>query len=214
MATGIGMKMTIAMISKKFGSVRDISTDTLEEWLKNHSISGKVAGINTPTGNQSSPIDNLVTGSSSGTQTQEVTNAQRKLVILDCRPEEEFVISHLEGSVRVDYDKDVKEIIQTLPEHLHTVENLANTDIVCYCSLGYRSSVVADKFQNFLKENSGCLPGGSESPAAVNLEGSLFKWANEGRHMVDMDGRQTIFAHPYNVVYGKLLKHELRKQTL
>ncbi|XP_069136532.1 uncharacterized protein [Argopecten irradians] len=180
MATGIGMKMTIAMISKKFGSVRDISTDTLEEWLKNHSISGKVAGINTPTGNQSSPIDNLVTGSSSGTQTQEVTNAQRKLVILDCRPEEEFVISHLEGSVRVDYDKDVKEIIQTLPEHLHT----------------------------------GCLPGGSESPAAVNLEGSLFKWANEGRHMVDMDGRQTIFAHPYNVVYGKLLKHELRKQTL
>ena len=44
-----------------------------------------------------------------------------------------------------------------------------------------------------------------------NLEGSLFKWANESRPMVDGRDEPTIFAHPYSAVWGKLLKPELRR---
>ena len=44
-----------------------------------------------------------------------------------------------------------------------------------------------------------------------NLEGSLFKWANENRHMTNSEGCQTKFAHPYNAVFGKLLNSALRK---
>ena len=44
-----------------------------------------------------------------------------------------------------------------------------------------------------------------------NLEGSLFKWANENRHMTNSEGCETKFAHPYNAVFGKLLNSDLRK---
>ncbi|XP_033747752.1 uncharacterized protein LOC117332816 [Pecten maximus] len=214
MATGIGMKMSISIISKKFESVTDISTDTLAKWIKYRSMPFEPAGNNTITGNQSTSGSENVTGSSSEHQVNEVTNATRKLVLLDCRPEEEFVISHLKGSVRVDFDKDLIEIIKTLPQDLQPVKNLGNTDIVCYCSIGYRSSTVADKFQKYMKANTASLRPGSEFPAVFNLEGSLFKWANESRHMVDIDGRTTTFAHPYNAMWGKLLNAELRKWTL
>ena len=44
-----------------------------------------------------------------------------------------------------------------------------------------------------------------------NLEGSIFKWANEGRPMIDNRDRPTKHAHPYNSVWGKLLNKSLRK---
>ena len=43
-----------------------------------------------------------------------------------------------------------------------------------------------------------------------NLEGSLFKWANEGRPLVDFRGEKTILCHPYNAVFGKMLNRQLR----
>lgn len=44
-----------------------------------------------------------------------------------------------------------------------------------------------------------------------NLEGSIFKWANEGKDLQDNEGRKTVFVHPYNVIWGKLLNAELRR---
>ena len=43
-----------------------------------------------------------------------------------------------------------------------------------------------------------------------NLEGSIFKWANEGKDLEDNKGLKTLVVHPYNVVWGKLLNAELR----
>ena len=43
-----------------------------------------------------------------------------------------------------------------------------------------------------------------------NLEGSIFKWANEGKDLEDNKGLKTVVVHPYNVVWGKLLNAELR----
>ena len=68
------------------------------------------------------------------------------------------------------------------------------------------SEIVAKKVKNVL--------GGERIPdvEVYNLEGSLFKWANESRPMVDHKDRPTSCVHPYNVVWGKLLHSHLRKK--
>lgn len=47
-----------------------------------------------------------------------------------------------------------------------------------------------------------------------NLEGSIFKWANENRPMVDVKDKATIYAHPYNAVFQHLLRKELRLRCI
>ena len=55
------------------------------------------------------------------------------------------------------------------------------------------------------------VAGTSDKKAVYNMWGSLFQWANEGRPMIDDNNKPTIYAHPYNYVFGKVLKKELRK---
>ena len=50
----------------------------------------------------------------------------------------------------------------------------------------------------------------ADNVRVYNLEGSLFKWANEGRPMVDSNGQPVTKVHPYNAVFGKFLNKELR----
>ena len=70
---------------------------------------------------------------------------------------------------------------------------ITEKDIVCYCSVGYRSSILADRIN--------AIDGGGGG-SACNLEGSVFKWANEGREIVDSGGNATYFVHPYNWFFG------------
>lgn len=53
--------------------------------------------------------------------------------------------------------------------------------------------------------------GNGSNISVYNLEGSIFKWANEKRSLIDSKGQSTVFVHPYNFLYGKLLKSEFRK---
>ena len=64
--------------------------------------------------------------------------------------------------------------------------------IVVYCSVGYRSSQLAEKLRARSIEN------------VFNLEGSLFQWANEGRSLYRGDER-VHEAHPYDEEWGQLL---------
>ena len=66
----------------------------------------------------------------------------------------------------------------------------SDTNVVCYCSIGYRSSILANRINAIGAGN------------ASNLEGSMFKWANEGREIVDFGGNTTHFVHPYNWLFG------------
>ena len=76
-------------------------------------------------------------------------------------------------------------------------------DLVCYCSVGYRSSIVAEQILK-LKED-GQLPQGLRP---VNLEGSIFQWASERRSLTRK--RQTgveikvTTVHPFSTVWGAL----------
>ena len=86
------------------------------------------------------------------------------------------------------------------------------------CHSNYRASYICDEVVLFPAPVS-CVPdatearGGYQCPELeiYNLEGSLFKWANEGRPLVDINSKPTVYAHPYSAIWGKLLKSELRK---
>ncbi|KAK3731957.1 hypothetical protein RRG08_045016 [Elysia crispata] len=130
---------------------------------------------------------------------------ERSVFLVDARPEEEYNISHLENSHRVDYeDADMRAIVKKMEE---SFKDQNNPTVVCYCSLGYRSSVVAKNLQQFY-ETSGKTP----VPEIYNLSGSIFQWANEERPMVDNNGKRTHFAHPYTPFWGKLLDEKHRKK--
>jgi 3-mercaptopyruvate sulfurtransferase SseA len=68
---------------------------------------------------------------------------------------------------------------------------------VTYCSVGYRSGAFAKKLQTTGYTN------------VKNMSGSIFRWANEGRP-VERDDHRVEKVHPYNSVWGKLLKPQLR----
>lgn len=104
-------------------------------------------------------------------------------IILDTRTRAEYDVSHIEGAIFVD------------PEN-PAIDSLGidkDAPIVAYCSVGYRSSQVARALQDQGFSN------------VVNLEGSLFKWANEGRPVVSGEGQPTALVHPYNALWGRLL---------
>jgi len=131
-------------------------------------------------------------------------SSSRSVLILDARPEEEYAISHIEGAERVDFEtENLTELSESIREKL---EDKPNPTVVCYCSIGYRSSALASRLQEFQQSS-----GQDNVPEVYNLAGSLFQWANERRPMVDGEGRPTVYAHPYSAVWGKLLDEPLRK---
>ncbi|XP_059147443.1 uncharacterized protein LOC131935122 [Physella acuta] len=132
------------------------------------------------------------------------TPNERTVVILDARAQEEFDVSHLDGALRVDYkDKDIEPLAQKCSEKL---KDKQNPTIVSYCSLGYRSSVVVQKLQDYYKESEK-----QPVPEIYNLSGSIFKWANERRPLVDNAGNPTKYVHPYTAFWSKLLDSSLWK---
>ncbi len=108
------------------------------------------------------------------------------IILIDSREKEEFHVSHITGAMNIPYDKDpLKHFTCIKPD----------SPIVVYCSVGYRSSILAKKLQDmgFTK--------------VYNLEGSIFKWANEDRLLVQ--GKVTVRkVHPYNAHWGRLLERK------
>ena len=107
-------------------------------------------------------------------------------VLLDVRTRAEFDVSHLEGAEHVEPAAVASAI-----------RHPKDRAIVTYCSVGYRSGGFAKKL----------IDAGFTQ--VVNLEGSIFRWANEGRPVV-RDGRRVDQVHPYNGTWGLLLKKQYR----
>ncbi|XP_042194538.1 tRNA uridine(34) hydroxylase-like isoform X2 [Callorhinchus milii] len=84
---------------------------------------------------------------------RDLLEAERdQLVLLDTRSLAEYEVSHLEGAVHVDPDTvNMDEVVQSLD----LADNKENKDLVCYCTVGYRSSKVAQKLNQYLAINSG-----------------------------------------------------------
>ena len=113
-------------------------------------------------------------------------------LLFDVRSEAEFAVSRLPGAVRVDPDMDADAF---LAAHGQAA---AGRTLVFYCSVGWRSSGLADRVGPALAEAGG---------RAVNLRGGAFGWVNEGRMLSGPDG-PTGRVHAYDRVWGRLIEDE------
>lgn len=109
------------------------------------------------------------------------------LVLLDARTPSEYEVSHLLGAQRIDPDNPDFSTLDDIPK---------DARVVLYCSVGYRSSNVADQLQEAGWTN------------VYNLEGSIFEWANEG-HPVYRNWQPVQEVHPYDALWGRLLERDL-----
>ena len=112
-----------------------------------------------------------------------------KPLLLDVRTKSEFEVSHLAGATRIEPGADVSKL--ALPK---------DKPIVTYCSVGYRSAAMAKKLRD------------AGYGHVTNLEGSIFRWANENRPLVHY-GQPTDKVHPYNGVWGKLVDKSHRAEN-
>ena len=101
--------------------------------------------------------------------------------IIDTRKPHEFAVSHLMGA------QNITTVAAACAANLNR-----ERAIVTYCSVGYRSARLAEKLQHLGFKR------------VLNLEGSIFQWANEGR-LVMCGNQPTTAVHPYNQAWGKLL---------
>lgn len=113
--------------------------------------------------------------------------AKTRPVLLDARTAEEYAVSHLPTARRVDPDATSFPELDTLTR---------DASIVVYCSVGYRSARIASRLQE------------RGFTQVANLQGSIFRWANEGR-LVVRDGTPVQAVHPYDASWGTLLENEL-----
>ncbi|MEE2709476.1 MAG: rhodanese-like domain-containing protein [Gemmatimonadota bacterium] len=108
-----------------------------------------------------------------------LSRSDKAPLVLDVRGVDEYEVSHLYGASRA----------LSVEEALPVLQNMSvDRDIVLYCSVGYRSSLLAEQL----------LDQGFEN--VYNLEGGLFTWANEGRSM-----NRSEKVHPFNARWGALL---------
>jgi len=104
---------------------------------------------------------------------QEKMDSKQRMVVVDCREEEEYGVSHIPGAVHLPFKASDSKVVEVLRRE---VGEAADTEVICYCSVGYRSSVLARRLDSLE----------TEPPLAVrpsNLEGSIFTWAAEGRQV-------------------------------
>jgi rhodanese-related sulfurtransferase len=100
-----------------------------------------------------------------------------EVIFLDAREIQEYDISHIPESRYIGYDKFKIENIKDIPK---------DKKIVVYCSIGYRSEIIATKMKEAGYKN------------VYNLYGSIFEWANNNYTLADKKGKTTNRIHTFN----------------
>ncbi|HJN28142.1 MAG TPA: rhodanese-like domain-containing protein [Candidatus Latescibacteria bacterium] len=119
-------------------------------------------------------------------------------LLFDVRATQEYAISHLRGARQMSPVQDEALLNEPLQDDPLAGGIALDRPIVLYCSVGYRSARMAEMLQERGYTN------------VVNLEGSLFTWANESRPLVDAQGRSTTLVHPYDEACSGLLDPPFR----
>lgn len=115
------------------------------------------------------------------------------LLILDTRPLAEYKVSHIKGALQVSPDISPQDFMVRFG-------NLtADKTVIVYCSVGWRSSLAADRLTEVI------LASGAREIS--NLEGGLFGWHNDGRPVVSAHG-PTSLIHPYDEKWGRLVSRQ------
>lgn len=115
----------------------------------------------------------------------------RPVVLIDVREPEEFAVSHLAGAVRATSVDHAAALVEDAPE---------GATIVAYCSVGYRSAGLVAR----LRERG--------VAGVYNLEGSIFRWANEDRPLY-RGALPVRRVHPFDESWGALLQADRRSYS-
>lgn len=103
--------------------------------------------------------------------------------LLDVREPAEYAVSHLPGARQVAPEADAAALARTLDPA---------RPVVLYCSLGYRSSRLAERLISTGFTN------------VANLRGCIFVWAAEDRPL-ESNGHPARVVHPYSPRFAFLL---------
>ncbi len=114
-------------------------------------------------------------------QQQRQEERQHAPLLVDCRPAEERSVATIAGSVAL--------------EQLEGLAVADGSEVVVFCTAGYRSGVAAKQLQ-------------AQRPAlrARNLEGGILAWVHAGGDVVDEEGKPTKRVHVYGSKWN-LLPH-------
>ena len=129
-------------------------------------------------------VPSITTSELAGT----LEKGEQPVVLLDVRKAQEFAVSHLGGAHSVGSPEDAASLIERVA---------SGGLVVAYCSVGYRSAAMVAALRERGIEN------------VVNLQGSIFAWANEGRP-VYRNRMLVDEVHPYDAAWGELLRPDLR----
>ena len=118
---------------------------------------------------------------------------EESYLIFDVRERDEFAVSHIENSIWVDPSIDAASFYEKY------AEQIGDKALVLYCSVGVRSSRLAEKLMT---------SGGPENSSKIyNLENGIFGWHNESRPLV-VNSNATDYVHPYNFVWGRMVNRK------
>ena len=126
-------------------------------------------------------VDNIYKDSIVKTITLKEFAAAKNYLILDTRSKEEYDVSHLQNAIWVGYKEfDIEQLT-----HLS-----ADTQVVVYCSIGYRSQIIGEK-----------LIASGKFKDVRNLYGGIFNWFNK-EYPVYSETGATDSIHTYSGNWG------------
>lgn len=124
---------------------------------------------------------------------QLLLSGEERPIILDVREPEEFAVSHLQGAVRIDPDAELVDVLRVIGP------DLKGRAIIVYCSVGVRSTQLAERVYNGLKSRG--------ASRIANLSEGIFGWHNAKRPLV-RGTQATSYVHPYDALWGQLLRQQ------
>ncbi len=129
-----------------------------------------------------------------GNELERNVRNNENFVLFDVRERAEYDVSHLANAIQVD-----PEISAATFSALYG-ETLKDKTVVFYCSVGRRSSLLAEKVHEDLSAQG--------ANQILNLEHGIFGWHNEIRQLEDRSDEITDFVHPYSWRWGRLLERK------
>lgn len=120
---------------------------------------------------------------------RDIIEANMSVIILDTRSREEFEVSHIPGSVFIDYD-------HFEPNDVSSIDRKA--EVIVYCSVGARSEKIGEKLLGLGFSN------------VRNLYGGIFQWVNEGGSVLNKKNLPTDSVHTYSWLWSVWLERGIK----